>query len=143
MAAVSVLIVDDSESDRYILKRKLAKVGIVENIYEATDGSEALNFFAQANSMAEKLGDISPTVVIFLDVNMPRMSGFELLESFEKLKTSGPIFDNTTMMMFSSSERTEDKVRALSYDFVKGYIVKGDFTLDHLKAFLEGASVSL
>ena len=139
MSSVSVLVVDDSGSDRYLLKRKLSKIEVSENIFEAENGAEALEFFSAVELNSAKLGKIFPPKITFLDVNMPRMGGFEFLEKFEKLRSNHEILAKSVFVMYSSSGRTEEESRALKYDFVTAYWEKGNLSLDHLKAALETA----
>lgn len=131
MKKINVLIVDDSEIDRYILTRHLNDIGI-NDIFQESDGESALAFLNNYDENKKKFGDDFPPVVIFLDINMPIIGGFEFLEKFKALRNE---FDLNTcvIMMYSSSEREEDKEDALKYDFVKGYLTKGVFTQDELK----------
>jgi two-component system LytT family response regulator len=66
---VRVLIVDDETLARSILREHLAKIDGVEIVGEAANGFEAVK-------LAE---DLNPELV-FLDIQMPKLSGFEVLE---------------------------------------------------------------
>ena len=131
MKKINVLIVDDSEVDRYILTRHLNDIGI-NDVFQEDDGASALAFLNQYDENKKKFGDDFPPVVIFLDINMPIIGGFEFLEKFSELRNKFEL-DTCVIMMYSSSERLEDKNDALKYDFVKGYLTKGLFTMDELK----------
>lgn len=123
MKEPTVLIIDDSEFDRYILKRQLQEEGI-EAVFEQDDGSSALAFF-EDHEFNKTLYDGSfPPTVIFLDINMPNTNGFEFLEKFAKIRKNVDA-TKTIIMMLSSSDLIEEKEKALKYDFVKDYIVKG------------------
>ena len=65
--AVELLVVDDSESSRSILKRALIRVGY--SVLEAADGKRAL-----------EIVKTTPPAAILLDIMMPEMNGFEFLE---------------------------------------------------------------
>ena len=131
MNKISVLVVDDNEIDRYILSRQLKENGI-EDIFEQNDGESALSFIAQHESNVRQFGDKYPPVVIFLDINMPIIGGFDFLEKFSALREELSL-ESCVIMMYSSSEREEDKRRASAFSFVKDYLVKGDLTPDILK----------
>ena len=137
MRPMSVFVVDDSESDRYLLKRKLKKIGVCDNIFEAEDGAKALEFFSAIELDSAKFEENFLPMITFLDVNMPKMGGFKFLEEFEKLRANHEILAKIVMVMYSSSGRIEDENRARKYDFVTAYWEKGSYTLDQLKAVLE------
>lgn len=131
MNNMSVLIIDDNKVDRYIFSRQLKKIGI-NHIFEEDDGSSALDFLEHYEENALKHNGKFPPVIIFLDINMPILNGFEFLEQFAELRGKLAL-DSCTIMMFSSSERPEDKERAFSFDFVKDFLTKGDTTDELLK----------
>ena len=131
MKNISVLIVDDCRIDRYILKRQLKKIGNVE-VIEKDDGSSALDFLENYEENRTLYGDNFPPIIIFLDINMPEIGGFEFLEKFAELRKRLALM-SCVIMMYSSSERVEDKERAASFDFVKSYLTKGETDIEGLK----------
>lgn len=133
MSKYSVMIVDDNEADRYILKRYLNKANIVDKIFEANDGKEALSFFeAHEENKAKHTKDYPPSI-LFLDVNMPLIDGFEFLEKFNTIRQKVGA-ESVVIMMFSSSGRQEEKDRALAFPFVKDYLIKGNLkNVDFIK----------
>lgn len=130
---VSILIVDDSEDDRYILKRQLKRLGFSGAILEASDGSDAVQFLQEAGSRQRDQTLTFPPIAIVLDINMPVIGGFEFLARFETLRKQNPALQTCMLIMFSSSDREDDIQRAFSFDCVKEYIVKGRYTADELK----------
>lgn len=127
MKAPSILIVDDDESDRYLLRRMLMKQGLVDVIYESGDGKEALALFSDDSMRNGIYPDWSLPDLVFLDINMPLLGGFGFLEAFNALRESGN-FRSVSFVMLSSSGRAEDQERALAYDFVRGFVVKSPST---------------
>ncbi|MGA2689096.1 MAG: LytTR family DNA-binding domain-containing protein [Candidatus Korobacteraceae bacterium] len=75
------LIVDDEPLARRGVSLRLQKFGDIEIVGECGDGSSAM----------EKILELSPDVV-FLDIQMPGMSGFEVLRSLPKENLPGVIF---------------------------------------------------
>jgi CheY-like chemotaxis protein len=69
------MLVDDSEMDNYYHSEIIRRTGITEEIRIAENGSEALDM----------LESKSPPELIFLDINMPGMNGWEFLEEYRKL----------------------------------------------------------
>jgi len=114
---VNLLLVDDDEIDVQGLKRAFVKSRIGNPITVARDGIEALEFLRGENGRPK----LSKPYLILLDLNMPRMNGFEFLEAIradEDLKRS-------VVFMITTSKAEEDKARAYDQN-VAGYIVKQD-----------------
>jgi CheY-like chemotaxis protein len=132
---ISVMIVDDSEEDRYILKRTLGKIDREFEIFEVSDGAEALSFLKNHKENKAKYPDGFPPLFIFLDVNMPMVNGFEFLEKYKEVRQMDHL-DISVVVMFTSSKREEDVQRAQHYEFVGGYLVKEDLSVDAIKAKL-------
>ncbi|KZN61501.1 response regulator [Pseudoalteromonas luteoviolacea] len=137
MNKFSMMIIDDCEDDRYLLKRVINKLGIATEIFEADNGETALNFLVDYDENAKKFKGDFPPLLIFLDINMPRMNGFEFLASFAKLRNGNPNYSSLVFTMFTSSAIEEDKQKARSYSFVKGFLNKGDLTPHSLENLLE------
>lgn len=128
---IPILIVDDSDMDRYILKRHLQEIDMGENIVEKIDGHSALEFLSDFENGKALYGDEFPPVIIILDINMPKIDGFEFLEQFSILRTEVAV-ESCVVMMFTSSERQEDKDKAFRYNFVKDYLIKGEYSNQEL-----------
>lgn len=132
MNKISVLIIDDDEVDRLVLKRDFEKTGLELAIFEKTNGVEAIEFFQDYQNNRKNYPEDFPPLITFLDINMPLMNGFEFLEQFDALRNELDV-KTCIVMMFSSSEREEDKNTALNYGFVVDYLVKGEFSPLELK----------
>lgn len=128
MKQAQVLIVDDSEIDRYILNRKLSRLGEdAVIIVEQQDGEEALSYLSECLK-----NDLNIPEVIFLDLNMPKMGGFEFLAKFSPMH-QGSELRKSHVMMYSSSDRKEDKLRAYGFPCVKDFLIKGELSVDDLE----------
>lgn len=79
------------------------------------DGQEALENLTTMFNRGEQLPD-----VIFLDLNMPIMDGWEFLDEFVKL----PLENTPRVYIVSSSIDSRDIEKAYTYDIVKDFIVK-------------------
>jgi len=132
----SILIIDDSDEDRYLLKRYLKKTGLDMNIAEASNGEEALDFLINYQRYEEKYPDMQPPLLAFLDINMPIMGGWEFLDAFREQENAVKITP-TIVVMYSTSDQDEEKARIDGYDFVKSYIVKGSYSPQDLKEKVE------
>jgi CheY-like chemotaxis protein len=135
MQQPSVLIIDDSEIERYMLSHQLKKIGVSE-IVQKNDGASGLEFLKDYGQNKQQFGTNFPPAIIILDVNMPIVGGFEFLQKFAELKTQFDL-DICQILMYSGSDDSQEKARALQYDFVKGFLIKGESSTDELKAEIE------
>ncbi len=110
----SVMLIDDESIDRMIYKSVLKKSELVDDIYEFTYAKDALEFLADTSN--------PPIDVIFLDIRMPQMDGFEFLEA--ATKALGNNFASMVIMMLTTSLNPKDIERAKSFEVVKDYINK-------------------
>jgi len=136
MNKISTLIIDDSEIDRYLLKRQLNDTGLDSDIFEVSNGVEALDFFHQREKDGSSEREGYPPTLIFLDINMPLLNGWGFLEKFTEIKSSFDVH-SCVVMMFTSSNHKSDLDEMKKYDFVKGYLIKGSFTVDELREKIE------
>ena len=124
MTEYSLMIVDDDEVDRYSLKRLLRSCGINAEVHEASDGLAAIKYLEKRESDHPQSCLAFPPILVFVDINMPRMNGFEFLDAFSKLRDKNLVLETVVFLMITSSENEDDKEQVAKYEFVKGYITK-------------------
>jgi len=108
---VPVLVVDDNEINRLILREQLSRVGAI--VAEAADGEQALAEFNRAQAAGK------PYELLLLDCVMPGMDGFEVAQRV-RTETSG---SNLIILMLTSDNLTPKlaRLRELGLD---AYLVK-------------------
>ncbi len=118
----SVIVVDDDEIDRYIVQRVIKSYDAGVEMLEFSSGDTFSKTLLDEQKRHELIATRRPPILVLLDINMPRMNGFEVLES---LKDKFAELDRVLVFtMYSSSGHAEDRKDALRFDFVRDYIVK-------------------
>ncbi|QUJ78014.1 response regulator [Sulfitobacter albidus] len=108
------MMVDDEQIDQMMYRRIIDRSGMAEDVVGFTYAEEALAYL--------KEGDRPPVDLILLDINMPRMTGFEFLEA--ACAELGEAFNTSVVIMLTTSLNPRDKARAASFDMVRGYVNK-------------------
>jgi hypothetical protein len=121
----TTIVIDDSESDHYLARRTLSKAGVTQRVLEFPDALTALGMLSDKDRFERECGPWPPRAIVLLDVNMPRMGGFEFLEALQSRIESGDVQAKTLgVVMYSTSDYQPDVDRALSYGIVMDYVVK-------------------
>ncbi|MBU1719687.1 MAG: response regulator [Bacteroidetes bacterium] len=94
-----ILLVEDDHATNFLHKMILQKAGVAENILVALNGKEALTIIRDAGNQTD--GNSLKPDLIFLDINMPIMNGWEFIEEYKKL--ADELKNNTTIIMLSAS----------------------------------------
>ena len=120
-----VLLVDDDHISNFINTRVLSRLGIIKELHTALNGQDALKQINESdlNGLPE---------VIFVDLNMPVMDGFQFIEAFSKLDHTKT--DNVKIIVVTSSEDPKDMKRAKLLG-IKDYLVKPMKEADILRIF--------
>lgn len=105
-----VLLVDDDATANYLSKELLESMNAANEIETAESCLKALELIKRSDNAD----------VIFLDIKMPGIDGFDFLERLKKLSLEKKI----KVVMLTSSVRPEDKLRAFSYKAVIDYLEK-------------------
>jgi CheY-like chemotaxis protein len=111
----SVLIVEDNPIDVFINTRVIEQTGLTKAVVVQPSAKAALEYLEET-----AINDLPG--VIFLDIRMPDMDGFEFLDAFRSL--SRPIQDTCRVVMLSSSIDPLDDERSSNYTAVVAFIPK-------------------
>lgn len=112
-----VFIIDDDVIHQRIAHIMIEKHHSYDTITSYTEAAKALDFIGSHIEKKEELPD-----VILLDLNMPVMDGWDFLESFKEFEEE--VKTRIRIYIVSSSVDENDKLRALSFSSVKGFISK-------------------
>ena len=115
---VKVLLVDDSHDDSFFIRRALDRAGMGECVHVVEDGEQAISYLRAEGKFADRQHFPWPTLILS-DVNMPRMSGFELLRWIRDHQECKVI----PIILFSSSAQQRDVIEAYRLG-ASSYMVK-------------------
>lgn len=130
---VSILLVEDDDIDAMGIERALKKLRLANPFIRAKDGVEGLELLRDKT--------VQRPYIILLDLNMPRMSGLEMLKELRH----DPVLTDCVVFILTTSKDDEDRAAAYK-EHIAGYIVKSkldtDFTellqlLDHYWRLVE------
>ncbi len=124
---MNFIVIDDSKLDCFIAEKIILNSGM----------SETVKVFQQAGQALEHIkasSGLQTTTIVFVDIQMPVMNGFEFVENFENLPAE--LKKNYHMYMLSSSINENDIARVKGYASVKHFLNK-PLTNDTIKAVLE------
>ena len=113
-----ILCVDDDPITLMLCKKVITKASFSNAIITAKNGKEALEYF---NSILNKEEDKLPQL-IFLDLNMPVMDGWEFLDNFSTDKYSK--VNATKIVVPSSTIDPEDLQKSKNYPMVIDFLSK-------------------
>lgn len=122
---IQILIIDDDEINNFIAAKLIDKIPAKAKVNTCLNGLEGINYIKSKLSNQAEFPDI-----IFLDINMPIMNGWEFLEKYELIKKE--VKKTVTINMLSSSVYNADINKADTYGTVKKFMSK-PLTVDKIK----------
>ncbi len=102
--AVNLLLVEDNPGDVLLLKEFLKGVKTLFNMHVAEDGEDALSFL----NKGDKFRDSPRPDMIILDLNLPKVDGFEVLQQVKQ----HPVLKRIPVIILTSSHAETDIARA-------------------------------
>lgn len=111
------MLIDDDEHDNFFHQRVIKKSCAADSILIEESAENALEYLKNISNTQNKKPNL-----IFLDINMPGMDGWEFLAAFDALPSE--IKDNIFIVMLTTSNNELDRTKALKYNHVKDFKTK-------------------
>lgn len=112
-----ILLVDDDPDDNFFHQLIIKESGVCDNVHVAENGFEALHYLTHTDQPDYKRPD-----VIFLDINMPGMNGFEFVEHYQTLPKNQK--SRLLLLMLTTSVNPTDQKRAAVSSEINFYHTK-------------------
>jgi len=112
-----LVVIDDNPTDHYIMQRLLHNNYNCEQATYTYDGRLVLDYLKENNDTDHSMPD-----VIFLDLDMPQLTGWEFLDELENLHLAEK--NNVQVHIMSSSIRSADVFHSKKYACVNSFMTK-------------------
>lgn len=112
-----IMLVDDNHHDNFFHEREIRKANSATVIITKNTGLEALAYLKSGRTHLDLRPDL-----IFLDINMPGMNGWEFLHEYNNLDKE--LQSRVVVVMLTASDIPDDKNKVKQWSFVADYIVK-------------------
>ncbi len=117
-----ILLIDDDEATSFISNMLLGEANCTRHIQIAESGRKALEYLSKSGHCGNEKTVLAYPELIFLDINMPAMSGWEFLGEYKELKNGR--HPETVIIVLTSSINPGDKLKAENIPLVAGFMNK-------------------
>lgn len=113
-----ILVAEDDPTDAYFFERAFKRAGLPVSLHFVHDGQEVMDYLQGQSQFGDRASNPMPQVIL-LDLHMPRLNGFEVLDWIRHQ----PQLAGLEVVIFSSSEAPKDMNRAYRLG-ANSYMVK-------------------
>ena len=107
-----ILLIDDDEANNFLSNLIIEEVGCAAAVKTQETAKAALNYLADSNQFSNQHNITAKPELIFLDINMPAMDGWEFLGKYRELINSIPQKSAPVIIMMSTSGDPKDRSKA-------------------------------
>lgn len=113
-----ILLIDDDEPTNFLNRIAVEQMGCTRHVAIAQSGKEALEFL-MGHRPTGRMEDCPHPDLIFLDINMPAMDGWEFLEKYKKLPRENKA--DIVLIMLTTSLNPDDEERTRQIPEIAGF----------------------
>lgn len=121
---LSILLIDDDDNDNFFHQRAIKKSGLDCIVQVCTSGLDALDLLQNQGAYESLSPELCTPDIIFLDINMPRFSGWDFIEAYAALPDDVFKKSHVNIMMLSTSSNPTTQEKALSTPYISDFIEK-------------------
>ena len=118
-----ILFVDDDPITLMLCKKVIERAEFSKEIVTANNGEDAIRYFENLKATINTENSIVLPELMFLDLNMPVMGGWEFLDIFSK-ENYPTVFPNLKVIVLSSTIDPKDIEKSKSYSMVIDFLSK-------------------
>jgi two-component system response regulator len=128
---INILLVDDDEDCRLMIRDAIEEAGVKNNIYEVSSGKEALDFIYRRGGYE----DAPRPGLIYLDIDMPGISGQEVLRAIK----SDERYKDIPVVMMTGLNDDREKLEAAK-NGANSYTVKPSDPVEFMRTIIEATN---